>query len=227
MPDNDSNTLPPIQVLAVACASIGEPELHCAWLHGFALLTLRLTDDDVHVSGQVMTGEQYVDDGVLTTALAEALNPDAILAGIDLTGMISRLGRLPIEVVDQAPSLALLGKLEAMLDNHDPIDLTISMESQVSLAVKVFNHRLLFREEPGKQVNRIGLQLFNCPDNFNPNYLAAELADTAGAAALAVGDLYLEETNRQPLLEAWQRWREDLHRRWRFLPTSIEIQPIS
>jgi hypothetical protein len=227
MPDNDYKTLPPIQVLAVACASIGEPQLHCAWLHGFALLTLQPTDDDVHVSGMVMTGEQYVDDGVLTTALAEALNPDAILAGIDLTGMMSRLGRLPIEVVDQAPSLALLGKLEAMLENHEPIDLTISMETQVALAVKVYNHRLLFREEPGKQVNRIGLQLFGCPDNFNTNYLAAELTDTAGATALAIGDVYLEAAHRQPLLNAWQRWREDLHGRWQLLPTSIEIQPIS
>lgn len=227
MPDNDNKTPPAIQVLAVACASIGEPELHCAWLHGFALLTLQPTHDNVHVSGLVMTGEQYVDDGVLTTALADALNPDALLAGIDLTGMISRLGRLPIEVVDQGPSLALLGKLEAMLDKHDPIELTISMESQVALAVKVFNHRLLFREEPGKQVNRIGLQLFGCPDNFNANYLAAELADTAGAAALAIGDLYLETAHHQPLLQAWQRWREDLHGDWRLLPTSIEIQPIS
>lgn len=226
MPDNDNAPLPPIQLLAVACQALGEPDLRFAWLHGYALLTLQPTQDDVHLSGMVMTGERYVDDLRLTTALADALDPDAVLAGVDLTGMISRLSRLPLEVIDQAPALALLGKLQAMLQNRDPIDLTIDMDSQVAIAVKVVEHKLLFREGSDDQGQGIGLRLFASPDNLNPNYLAAELADTVGAAALAIGDLYLEPGHVQPLLEAWRRWRQDLHARWQFDPAITDPEPI-
>ena len=219
---NDNANHPPIQVLAVACTAFDGPDPHCAWLHGFALLTLYPTQDDVQLSGMVMTGERYVDDIRLTTALAAALDPDAVLAGIDLTGTISLLGCLPIEMADQASSLALLRKLEAMLENYDPIDLTTDMEVHVALAVKVIEHRLLLRDKPDDQDQGLGLRMFASRDNLNPNYLAAELADTVGAAALAIGDLCLGPAFSQPLLDAWRQWRRALHARWQFDPATIE-----
>jgi hypothetical protein len=222
---NDNTTRPSIQVLAVACTAFDGPDPHCAWLHGYALLTLQPTHDDVQLSGMVMTGERYVDDTRLIAALDNALDPGAVLAGIDLTSTLSLLGRLPIEMIDQAPSLALLGKLKAMLENHDPIDLTINMKAHVALAVKVIEHKLLLRDKPDDQDQGLGLRLFASPGNLNTNYLAAELADTVGAAALAIGDLCLEPAHAQPLLEAWRQWRQNLHARWQFDPATIESVP--
>ena len=111
------------------------------------------------------------------------------------------------------------------LENHDPIDLTINMNAHVTLAVKVIEHKLLLRDKPDDQDQGLGLRLFASPDNLNPNYLAAELADTVGAAALAIGDLHLEPAHARPLLEAWRQWRQDLHTSWQFDPATIEPVP--
>lgn len=225
MPHTDYTPRPPIQVLAIACSAFDGPDPHCAWLHGYALLTLQPTEGGVQLGGMVMTGERYLDDLKVTTALADALNPDAVLAGVDLTGTISLLGRLPIEMINQAPSLALLGKLRAMLENFDPIDLTTNRDAHAALVVKAIEHKLLLRDEPDERNQGLGLRLFEAPDNLNPNYLAAELADTVGAAALAIGDLCLGPAHAQPLLDAWRQWRQDLHTRWQFDPATIEPHP--
>ncbi len=110
---------PVLQVLVPACqAGSGY-----AWLNGYCVLSCRADGNDVVISGEVRIGEHIADNPGLIASLANALDPAAVLVGMDLTGMVSSLGRLPIDAPDQAPALALLTKLRSMLEMHSPIDL--------------------------------------------------------------------------------------------------------
>lgn len=210
---NDNHDLPPIQILITACAAYGEPDPRCAWLHGYCLLTLRPGSGTVQVNGEVRTGERHGDDRPIIEALTAALDPDAVLAGLDLTDTLGRLGRLPTDAADQRPALALLAKLKTMLADCPPLDLTLTDTSQTAVALQVLQHELCFRERfdgDGHDAG-IGIQLFGNQDNRNPNQLVVELADTAGAVLLAVGDLYLDASLHALLLAAWEQWRSETH----------------
>lgn len=213
--DNHNKPQPPIQVLVTSCAAIDEPH-RCAWLHGFALLTLQPSGTDVMVTGKVALGERYGDDRPVIEALATALNPAALLAGNDLTEQVARLGKLPLGAKDQVPSLALLETLQGMIEHHVVLDLSVCDDGPLMLAIKSIEHGLPMRDDDDDE--SIDIRLVGSPDNLNPARLAAELADSASAIALAIGEIYLDIELRQPLLENWRRWRS--HLRPRLLPKS-------
>ncbi len=214
MNDNDHNQLlPPIQLLIIACNTVDQPRMRYGWLRGYCLLTYSAISGHVHLHGDVRVSDPFADDYKIVDDLANTLHPDAVLAGLDLTETISRLGRLPIEAGDQAPSLALLAKLKAMLEQQAPIDLAIDDLSQTAVALQVLEHELSFNErfdgEDGISFNA-GVPRFSDHDIELPDRLAAELADTAGACMLAIGDVYLADELQPRLLDAWQRWRTSL-----------------
>lgn len=211
---NDNQPRPPIQLLVASCAAFGDPDPRCAWLHGFALLTLQPCGANVRLTGTVLTGERYADDRPLIEALERALDPTAVLAGHDLTDLVHRLGRLPIDAADQGPSLALLQKLHGMIEHHCPLDLALPGGGNLMLAIKAQVHDLHYCAGHDGEGAGASSSLSASFDNINPNVLAAELADTAGAIALTVGELYLEPPLRQSLLDRWQDWRSNLHERW-------------
>jgi len=206
---NDNKPQPPIQVLVTSCAAIDQPH-RCAWLHGFALLTLQPSGADVTVTGKVAVGERYGDDRPVIEALVTALDPAAVLACNDLTEQVARLGTLPLGAQEQAPSLALLETLQAMIEHHVVLDLSVCDDGPLMLAIKAVEHGLIMHDEEDEGID---IRLVGLPDNLNPAHLAAELADTAGAIALAVGEVFLEIELRQPLLETWRRWRSQLRPR--------------
>lgn len=211
---NDNQPRPPIQLLVASCAAFGDPDPRCAWLHGFALLTVQPAGASVHLSGTLLTGERYADDRHLVEALEDALDETAVLAGHDLTELISRLARLPIDSADQTPALALLRKLEAMIENHCPLDLSLAAEGKLLAAVMAQAHQLEYCQGYDGEGVGAASSLSAATDNINPAFLAAQLADTAGALLLTVGEMYLEPGLRQPLLNAWQAWRTDQQARW-------------
>lgn len=199
---------PPIQVLVTAAAGFATAP-NCSWLHGFCLLTCSEKDGEVTIDGQLMTGERFADDGPVIAALTRALDENAVLAGIDLTDMVGRLGRLPVDAQDQRPALALLRRLCAMLIGREPLDLTLTERSQAALVLIARKHGLSIREnwvgtgEDARPALRGGI------DNANPARLAAELVDTAGTCLLTIAELHLPELRAQAA-SGWRRWRSEL-----------------
>ncbi|HEX8533835.1 MAG TPA: hypothetical protein VF662_06675 [Allosphingosinicella sp.] len=120
---NDDSGLqrPLIQILVPDLRTIDQPGTRYAWLNGYCLLSCNT--DDLTVSGEVRIGEHLAENPDLIADLAHALVPTAVLAGTDLTAMVSGLGRLPFDAPNQAPSLALLAKLRSMIEHNPPIDL--------------------------------------------------------------------------------------------------------
>ena len=114
---------PLIQVLVPALRTVDQPGMSFAWLNGYCLLSCRLEGHGVILGGEVRIGEHLADNPSLIASLADALDPAAVLAGMDLTSVVSGLGRLPFDAPDQAPALAVLTKLRSMLEHHKPIDL--------------------------------------------------------------------------------------------------------
>lgn len=209
---NDNEQLPPIELLITACSTVDDAGAQRVWMHGYCLLTYREEKGTVHLDGDVRIGERYSANSELIQELAERLDPAAVLAGLDITGTVGRIGRLPIDADDQGPSRALLHKLKTMLAAECPIDLMMTETSQASVEEQALQHALTFNEcggdEPGIRTAS-GLTIRTRPDDCNPAQLAAELAEIASACLLAVGDLYLESNTRSQLIAAWQRWRRD------------------
>lgn len=209
MNDNhDIQQLPPIQLLITACNTVDQPGMRYGWLRGYCLLTYSAISGHVRLHGDVRISEPFANDQRIINDLANALHPDAVLAGLDLTETISRLGRLPIEEDDQAASLALLARLKAMLEQQAPLDLAIDDLSQTAVAMQVLEHELCFNErfdgEEGISFDA-GVPCSLDRDMEHPERLAAELADTAGACMLAIGEVYLSAEFQPRLLDAWQR----------------------
>jgi len=206
---NDNDNLPPIQLLVPACAATDASGLRLGWLHGYCLLSLRYLGADLAVDGEVRIGDRYSQNAALTQTLADALEPGAVLAGNDLTSIVSKLGRLPIQATNPAPALDLLAKLKAMLEQETPLDLALNGHSRDEVLNQALQHGLIVNDEP---VDEYGEPLnFGGPDvgtgSGNPYRQAIDLADTAGVYLLAIGSLYLDEAQQPQLLAAWQAWR--------------------
>lgn len=216
----------PIQVLAVAISTSGDSSYPSTWLHGYALLTIQPRRHDVDVGGAIVLGRRYVDDALMVTSLENALDSEAVLAGKDLTNIVHQLGQLGVDAADQRPALALLDKIETMLGAHSPIDVAIDFNSRMAVSLKVIEHKLPARHAFTKPMDANELQCSGSADSLNPSYLAAELADTVSAAALAIGEIYLEPQQNEQLIAAWQQWRQDLQGRLQAKPAAIEPDPI-
>lgn len=206
---NDNQHLPPIQLLVPACTITDASGLRLGWLHGYCLLTLRHVGADLTIDGEVHIGDRYGQNATLTQALADALELGAALAGCDLTSIIDKLGRLPIEANNPTPALDVLAKLKAMIEQETPLDLALSEHSRHEVLNQALQHGLIVDDEP---VDEFGEPLkFGSPDagagNGNPYRQAIDLADTAGVYLLAVGSLYLEDAQQPQLVAAWQAWR--------------------
>lgn len=212
MNDNDNRPLPPIQLLITSCAITDCDSMRLAWLHGYCLLTYRPVGAGLHLDGEILIGERYGENLAMTQHLADALDPDAVLAGYDLTDMISRLGRLPIESNDPQPALDLLAKLRAMLDRQSPIDLAINDESQTAVTLQALRDQLGSDDELSDaaegELFEFGMLAAN-QNGGSPHPLALDLAETAGACLLAIGKLYLADELQSELLAAWQQWRDN------------------
>lgn len=209
---NNNQQLPTIQLLITACAANDKLGTHFTWLHGYCLLTFQLVNGAARLDGEVLIGERYSDNLELVRGLACALDPEAVLAGLDLTAMISRLGRLPIDAPDQRPSLELLSTLKVMLERQSPIDLTLNEESARAVEAHVIEQRFEVQErlgEVGKTLLDRRGAFFGSHDNLNRNQFAVQLADTASAWLLAIGDLYLPKALQPSLLKAWRGWRRN------------------
>lgn len=205
---HDQDRPAPIQVLVTAATGF-DTAPGCAWLHGFCLLTCSFHDGPVTVTGKLMTGERFADDGPVINALTRALGENAVLAGLDLTSMVGSLGRLPTDAEDQKPALALLRKLCAMLIANEPIDLIVSEESQLALVRVAQEHGLSLREHRVGKGDAARPTSFGGIDNGNPARLTAELVDTAGACLLAMAELHLPGL-RATIGSGWRRWRSEL-----------------
>lgn len=201
---------PAVQLLITACSAFGPPSERCAWLHGFCLLTLRPGGLPMLARAKVATGERYRDDRPLIEELTRLLDPEAILAGLDLTSMMSRLGRLPIDASDQSPALALLERLESMIGNEPPIDLALSAEARELVARHADQQQLGIAEHLGD--GGVGV-LFGVMDNGNPAALTLMMAETADACALALAEMKWGQPQLAALLLERMRWREKLLRR--------------
>ena len=178
---NDNHQLPPIQLLVPACTATDAGGVRLGWLHGYCSLILRHAGRDLTIEGEVRIGDRYGQNASLTQALADALEPGAVLAGSDLTAIIADLGRLPIEADDPAPAVSLLERLRAMLEEQTPLDLALNEHSREEVLSQAFQHDLLVNDDPvdeyGELLNFGGPQIGT--GNVNPHRQALELADTA------------------------------------------------
>lgn len=196
---------PGIQLLIIAASAFGAPAERCAWLHGFCLLTLRPDRSPILAGAKVATGERYCDDGPLIGELTRLLDPNAILAGPDLTSMLSKLGRLAIDAADQRPALKLLAKLETMIEANPPIDLAVSAEARGHVARHARDQQLGIAERIS--VGN-GDALFEILDNGNPAALSLMMAETAEACALALAEMKWGQPQMAALLHERMKWRE-------------------
>lgn len=214
MPYENALYFQPMQVLAIDCPIVRGHDPQMAWLQAYVLLTMQVTPDDVQLTGTAVVGERYIDEVRLITDLEEALDPGALLAGSDLTGMMTNLGCLPIEAANQAPALALLDKLEAMLA-RPPIDITIDRQLEEACTRNVRAQRMY---AVSRASNRTVCQ---GPDSINPAMMVAHLARMAGGAALAIADVCFEPELHQQAVAAWHRWRDALFAQWQLLPATV------
>ncbi|HEX8402667.1 MAG TPA: hypothetical protein VF628_13305 [Allosphingosinicella sp.] len=198
---------PAIQLLIIACSAFGPPPERCAWLHGFCILTLRPGSSPILVQARVATGERHSDDRPLIEKLMKLLDPDATLAGLDLTSMLGKLGRLPIDATDQAPALELLDRLETMIGANPPIDLALSAEARGHVARHAQKQQLGIAERIG---DGSGSALFGIMDNANPAALALMMAETADTCALALAEMKWSQPRMAALLHERLRWRKKL-----------------
>jgi len=209
---NDTQQLPPIQLLIASCATIEDQETRLGWLQGYCVLTFRPVGAGLQLDGEVCIGERYGENSAMIQDLADALDPDAVLAGYDLTDTIGRLGRLPIGAKDPDPSLNLLAKLKTMLEQRSPIDLALTEDSQTEVTLQALRHQLGFGEElDGSEEDFPPDFAFDTAgqDHGNPHQMAVDLANMAGDCLLALGNIYLADELRPQLLAAWQEWRDN------------------
>ena len=212
--DNDNRSLPPIQLLITNCPTADDKSMRLGWLHGYCLLTYLPVGAGFQLDGKIHIGEPYGENLAMIQDLADALDPAAVLCGYDLTDTISRMGRLPIEANDPQPALDLLAKLRTMLDGQSPIDLAIDDNSQTEVTLQLLRHQLGNDEQAERAVDDLfGIGLIADHDNSNPHHLAADLAETAGAYLLAVGELYLAEELRPNFSEAVEEWQRTVQPR--------------
>ena len=199
---------PPLQVLIPACRSVRQPEADYVWLHGYSLLTMRVGINAIQLDGEVKIGHRFAENTELVSSLADALDPAAVIVGVDLTSMVSTLGRLPIDADDPAPALAVLSKMRSMLEGHEPIDLGIT-DQTMNL---VYAERLFieFTVDPD-QIDPDGNRSDHADvDSCNPRLLAEYLADEAGACLFSLGQIILTEAQHGQLATAWRNWRQHL-----------------
>ena len=210
---NDNRVLPPIQLLITACATTNNPGMRLGWLHGFALLTCTPAGAGLHIDGEVRIGEFFGENLAMIQDLTDALDPNAVLAGYDLTSTMSQLGRLPTEANDPGPSLSLLTKLKLMLEHQSPIELALTDDSQTEVAVQAISNKFgsIERFNDAELGNLLAFgEAISGHENVDPHLMAIDLADTARAYMLALGNLYLPDELRPQLEAVLRRWRENL-----------------
>lgn len=205
--DNDNRPLPPIQLLVPSCQTIDHAGSDLSWLHGYCLMTCRPSGASVQITGTLRIGERYGENLDLIRDLAAALDPAAVLAGYDLTDIVSRLGRLPTEANDLQPALDLLANLKSMLELHNPIDLAIDDDSQTTVLIQHLRARPGNGDETEAAIeDELWEASLTDGASVTPHRIAADLVDSARAGILAIGEMYLAEEIRPFLLAAWEDW---------------------
>jgi hypothetical protein len=191
--------VPVADVLTTALLLQAQLETHGDLVSGRAaqIVTLR----------EVATGEHHCDDRPLIKELTRLIDPNATLAGLDLTSTLGKLGRLPIDATDQGPALELLDRLETMIAASPPIDLALFAEARGHVVRQAHQQQLGIAERIGDDS---GSALFGVMDNANPAALALMMAETADACALALAEMKWGQTQMAALLHERLRWREKL-----------------
>ena len=199
---------PLIQLLIPACQATAGPGTHYAWLNGYCLINCKVGADEIVLSGEVRIGDHLAENFDLISGLAAALDPSALLAGWDLHGTLSALGRLPIDAINPAPALDLLTKIKSMLRTHTPIDLGITPDSRdaVLASARFWN----LGGGGGGISYKVGQLSSEGVGSGNPRLLAEMLADEGSACLLALGQLFLTQVPRVKMDTAWQRWRRSV-----------------
>lgn len=210
--DNDNRPFPPIQLLIPECLTVDQDDSPLTWLHGFCLVTYSPLGVGLKLNGVIRIGERFAENLDMIRDLTEALDPEAVLAGYDLTAAISSIGRLPIEANDPQPALDLLARIKAMLEMHDPIDLSIDDSSQTQVTVQLLRNQ--FNDEEGKIAaaddELFEMGLLGLHDSSNPSHVAADLTEAAGAYLLAIGQLYIPDELGPDFRAAVERWERDV-----------------
>jgi hypothetical protein len=147
--DNDNCSAPPVQLLIPLCEAANDTGGSLTWLHAYCIVTIRPVGGVLQLNGRISLGQRYGDLELIRN-LAATLNSGAVLAGHDLTDIISKLGRLSIDANDAKPALSLLAMLKCMLCFHDPIDLTIDSESEAQVAVQQLQLQPGMTDAPGE-----------------------------------------------------------------------------
>lgn len=194
MINTDTNTtaeLPPIQLLIPHVLSAEHDGDRHAWLHAFCLATITPRMGTVELTGEVRIGHRYAENLDLVQHLVDALDSTAVLAGYDLDSAINQMGRLPLGAREQAPALALLSKLEAMIEHQLPLDVGCSEDMRIMVHNNAIAHDLELHAEL---------------DRCNLDQLAISLRDKAGACVLALADIYIPDDLQPQVIAAWRRW---------------------
>lgn len=183
--------LPPIQLLVPLCLSADDCGERHTWLEAYALMTITPQGTALQFDGEIHIGNRYVDDPAFVQHLADALDPAAVLAGFDLDTMIRELGRLPLDVEEPGPALEMLGKLNAMLEEHPPIDLDCNDDARSAVR---------------RHAEANGLTLDVPAGQCNRHEIARAIADHAGAYVLALAEQFIPAALEMRLIGAWADW---------------------
>lgn len=218
--DNDNQDHPPIQLLIPLCQSVEDVGSKLTWLNAYCLITLRQFGGSFKLSGSLALGQRFGENPGLIRGLGAELSAQAILCGYDLTSIVSLLGRLPIETIDQKPALGILAVLKSMLIEHDPIDLAINSGSQTVVAInlRASDHidearRALIDESFEAGIDDVSV---------TPHGLASYLLESAAVYICTLADIYFPGMETQ-LIGAWEEWERSIERQMAALSLVPEI----
>ena len=221
--DDDNHTHTPLQLLIPLCQTVDDIGTQLVWLNAYCLLTLFQAGGRFKLKGSIILGERYGENPDLIRELAAGLSAEAVLCGFDLTSMVGRLGRLPIEANDQKPALGLLAALKCMLIDHDPIDLAISDESQTAVALQ------LLRSSQGlDEATKVAIEedcfeaCLSDEVSVTPFGLASYLVESARAYIGALAEIYFPQKEKQ-IIAAWADWERYIQRQMAALSFVPEI----
>lgn len=221
--DNDNHDHTPIQLLIPLCQSVEDAGSELVWLNAYCLLNLRQVGGSFNLTGAISLGQRYGENLHLAEELAAGLSAVSAICGYDLTSIVGRLGRLPIEATDQKPTLRILAGLKSMLIDHDPIDLGISDESRTAVDL-----HLLRSSEGQDEATKVQIEeecfeaCLSDEVSVTPFGLASYLVESARAYIGALAEIYFPQKEKQ-IIAAWADWERSIQRQMAALSLVPEI----
>lgn len=227
--DNDNRSVPPVQLLIPLCETANDTGVSLAWLHAYCVVTIRPVGGVLQLNGRISLGQRYGENLELVRNLAAALNSGAVLAGHDLTDVISKLGRLSIDANDAKPALRLLAMLKCMLCCHDPINLAIDIDSQTQVAVQQLQLHPGMDQATKNAIDAGWFETGLGEVSVRPYRIASDLVERARACIGAIAEIYLAGEQKPVLRAAWEKWEHSIQPQIAALSVLHEIggEPIT